>query len=241
MKISLPRPRAVPNLSLVNPQAQPDAAQQALARGDVLFEAGSFATPCRIVSGAVRMDPQGAHHDAVLLALPGDLLGLDALIGLPQSGSARAIVATVIEPLPVMPDLAWRGLLVRSLIAQQNRSAELSLLRTGSAAERVGFLLRVLAGQVQLSGRPAGDAPADPCCELPTLADMAAVTGSAWETVSRVISAMRRCGLLLDAQPDTHGRHVRLAPTMLAKADAFPIGMTRSRVHDGAPAQSAMQ
>lgn len=237
MKTSTPRARAVPSLSLVPPQADPNAPVQMLARGDVLFEAGSFATPCRIVSGAVRMDPQGAHHDAVLLALPGDLLGLDALIGQPQSGSARAIVHTVVAPLPAMPDLAWRGLLVRSLVAQQNRGAELSRLRTGSAAERVGFLLRVLAGQIVHSGDAANTPRPDPVCELPTLADMAGVTGSAWETVSRVISAMRRCGMLQDVQ----ARHVRLGQALLEEAEAFPTGMTRSRVHDGASAQPMVQ
>lgn len=206
-----------------------------LERGDWLFRTGQYATPCRVISGALTLHPEGAPDDALLLALPGDLLGLDALLGQAQQGAARALVFTEVEPLAHLPELAWRGLLVRSLIAQQARGAVLNRLRSGTTPERVRFLLRLLSGRIPLDGQAAQavdhpDTAAE--CDLPTQADIASITDSAPETVCRVLSAMRRGGLLRGAGP----RRVRLTDALLRDEEVLPKGMTRSRVRPVAAA-----
>lgn len=88
--------------------------------------------------------------------------------------------------------ISAQDLLVRQLLLGHQRTAEHGRLRFGSAPDRVRALLLMLAAA---DAAPAwvDDAyqspPAQPIrCELPRLSDIAALTGTAPETVSRVIS-----------------------------------------------------
>ena len=65
-------------------------------------------------------------------------------------------------------------------------------------------------------------------CELPRLSDMAALTDIAPETVSRVISSMRRTGMIAREA----GRRVRLSTQLVYVAGEMPRGMTRSRTRE---------
>ena len=182
-----------------------------LPRGAVIQQDGAICRPQMLISGGLRLDPASGSDAAVLLALPGTLVGLEALQGRPAVSRARAIVASVLAPVPVLDDGAWRDLLLRGLVTQQERAADLAGLRSGSAPERLRRLLLLLSVD---SRGGAGLSPwrsATPSCELPTLADMAALTDTTEETLSRVISAMRRRGDLVR----DHGRRVRLDPQLL--------------------------
>ena len=209
----------------------PSPAHERHARGKLIFRPGRFITPFLVVDGAVRIDHPASDDSTVLLALPGDLLGLEQLQGRPQSTFGRAIVETIIAPLGPMPDALWRELLVNRLIVRQEHAAQLGRLRHGPAPERVRALLLLLAGRATY-GPFKSNAPLPQHdlmgCELPRLSDMAALTDTAPETVSRVISSMRRTGLVIREA----GRRVRLSPNLVYVAGEMPRGMTRSRVRD---------
>jgi CRP-like cAMP-binding protein len=182
-----------------------------LPRGEVVHQAGETCRPLMLISGGLRLDPAQGSDGPVLLALPGTLIGLEGLQGRPALSSARAIVSSVLAPVPSLDDSAWRELLLRGLVTQQERAAELAGLRSGSAPERLRRLLLLLSVD---SRGGAGLSPwrsATPSCEMPTLADMSALTDATEETISRVISAMRRKGDLVR----DHGRRVRLDPRLL--------------------------
>ena len=203
------------------------------ARGALIFRPGRFVTPFLIVDGAIRLDHPTADDSTVLLALPGDLLGLEQLHGRPQSTFGRAIVDTIIAPLGPMPDAAWRELLVNRLIVRQEHAAQLGRLRFGPAPERIRALLLLLAGRatygpLRSTQQPTGAEDDRMSCELPRLSDMAALTDIAPETVSRVISSMRRTGMIAREA----GRRVRLSTQLVYVAGEMPRGMTRSRTRE---------
>lgn len=195
--------------------------RETFARGELVFRAGRMQWPFVIVAGAMRLDPPAGDDSDVRLALPGDLLGFEQFCGLPQRASARSIVETVIAPLgPVAGDVL-QALLVRQLVASHRRTAEQARLRFGPAAERIRALLLLLAGGVDGAAVPLA-------CELPRLGDIAALTDTAPETASRVISNLRRGGLIAGGTAEAR-RQVRIGPLMPLQAGEMPTGLTRSR------------
>jgi CRP-like cAMP-binding protein len=216
-------------------RAAASAIEQAehLLRGAAIQPGAEPPVPRMLISGALRLDPVAERAASVLLALPGSLIGLESLRRRPAVYAARAIVACVLAPLPHLDDAAWRDLLMRSLITQQERAAELAELRSGPVPERVRRLL-VLLSQGSRGG--AGLSPwraATPSCEQPTLADIAALTDTAEETVSRVLSAMRRQGdLVRDG-----GRRVRLDPRMFEQG--WTLSAAATYAHRGGTAALA--
>lgn len=195
-------------------------------RGDLVFPSGVSVAPCVIVSGACRIDRSGAEADDLQLALPGDLLGLESLHGWSPRCSVRALVDTVVTPLRRMSDAEWRELLLNALLRRQSQGCSLARVRAGMATERVRRVLLLLAGvadhvtPADIVGRGLPD------CELPSLQDLSVLTAIAPETVSRVMSSLRRAGLIGDAGP----RRVRLDAGLLLAAGELPGGKTRSRV-----------
>jgi CRP-like cAMP-binding protein len=198
-------------------------ARETFPRGELVFRAGRMQWPFVIVAGAMRLDPPAGDDSDVRLALPGDLLGFEQFGGLPQRASARSIVETVIAPLGPVSGEMLQTLLVRQLIASHRRTAEQARLRFGPAAERIRALLLLLAPSDRGSAEDVRQ------CELPRLSDIAALTDTAPETASRVLSSLRRGGLIT-AGSDEVQRSVRIGPLMSLRAGEMPTGMTRSRV-----------
>ncbi|ACB34264.1 putative transcriptional regulator, Crp/Fnr family [Leptothrix cholodnii SP-6] len=198
-------------------------------RGEQVLRAGGSAVPCVLISGALRIDRPGSGPENLQLAWPGDLVGLEALHGWSPTCDVRALVDSEIAPLRRMSDTEWRDVLLNALLRRQSQGASLGKVRAGSASERVRRLLLMLAGVDEgATASRAGDTQEPIVCELPSLADMSAVTMTASETVSRVVSSLRRSGLLAD-----HGhRRVRLASGLLLEGGELPVGMTRSRIRD---------
>jgi CRP-like cAMP-binding protein len=195
------------------------------ARGEQVFRAAATVTPCLIVSGALRIDRPGAEPDDLQLALPGDLIGLEALHGWAPACHVRAVIDSVITPLRRMSDPEWRDVLLNALLRRQAQGTCLARLRAGNASERVRRLLLRLGG-VGDEGQPtATDRDAPILCDLPSLSDMSAITACAPETVSRVMSSLRRAGLITDVGT----RQVQLANGLMHGAGELPGGMTRSR------------
>lgn len=193
--------------------------------GETVYHAG-LPSHCawQVVSGTVRLDqPMDPRTRFVQITLAGELLGTEAWLQLPHLHTALALTDCCLRPLAAPePDALplWLG---HALCQQAQRTSDMVSLRTGSAPERVRRLLLLLSpGPGVNPERGASDHA------LPRIKDMAAITDVAPETVSRVLSSLRRSQVL-------HARHTRSArfdPAQLAGC-SLPPGMTRSDA--GAP------
>lgn len=220
----------LPHLALRNHTIEPDRLPsmppvcREYARGAWVFRAGTMLMPSVVVSGALRINQPGDDPDHLQLALPGDLIGLEALHAWTLGCDVYAVVDTVIATLRPMSDAQWRETLVNALLRHQSQGTSLGHVRAGSAAQRVCRLLLKLANHGR-GMQDQVDLREPVLCQLPTLVDMAAITSTAAETVSRVISSLRRFRLIED-----QGNHlVRLNPGLLHGSSRLPGGMTRSR------------
>jgi hypothetical protein len=68
-------------------------------------------------------------------------------------------------------------------------------LRTGSAADRIKGLLRLLASADGTSGEETA------ACTVPTLGDIAAIVHAAPETVCRTLASLRQVSFLQESSP----------------------------------------
>ena len=170
----------------------PASALWQLEAGQPLFRAGQAHALWRVVSGVVRLDQ--SHPDSpvlVMLTLPGDLLGFEALAGGCCPFDASALTDVVLQPLvPVNPAQrqAW---LVEAVLQQPQRSHDMARVRTGSVTDRVGELLRLLGHTPQplfASDRGVdGDAVRQ---SLPPLRVLAEVVDAKPETVCRALARL---------------------------------------------------
>ena len=199
---------------------RPTATTRTLLPGEIFDDlTGPLGQGWRLAHGALRMDSQGAQALPAQLALAGDLLGAEGLAGRPCPYRVRALVPTLLQALEA-PDSAAAGLQrLGQLLAQQwRRAVDMTRLRTGGVPERVQLLLRLL--DIHEDGTTASS----PGLALPRLRDMAAVVDSTPESVSRVITNLRRLHLL--DGPAAPGQPPRAA---IAAAGRLPAGMTSSR------------
>lgn len=155
-----------------------------LAPQQTVFEVGGRGGPWRVERGLVRLDRIGRDGPLlVMLAEPGDWLGLDALAGQTHGWRATAITpVTVRGPLQPVHD------------GERARWLTEALLRTGSVRQRLASLLRLLARPDVLgdAGGPAGLRG-----RLPPLRVLAELVDAKHETVCRVL------GELLPREPQT--------------------------------------
>lgn len=162
-----------------------------------IFQAGESGQVWRVRRGAVRLDRgNGSARLAVQLALPGDLIGVEALCGQAYQFSAEAFPDCEIEPV-TLADLSSaeaavaREMLLRQvLLQQQARSHDMATLRTGSVMQRLVHLLRLLGlpwqGKQTVTGLQA-DAVR---LALPTLREMAELVDAKTETVCRALAQL---------------------------------------------------
>lgn len=153
-------------------------------RGESIHTSGDPGQAWRVVSGAVRLDASGPDGPMFAsLALPGDVIGAEALVGGRYAFGARALTPSVLTPWKV-PKTSLLGLFAST----QRRAAEVLALRGGRAADRVARLLRLLEGN--------GASTTGNHIEMPRLRDVADITDLTIETVSRVtILPARAAGL----------------------------------------------
>lgn len=210
-------PRLVPTAPVWMPRRQ-------YSRDRWVSRVGGQAVPSRVISGAVRIDGPGDEPDSMQIAWSGDLIGLEALYPSTPTCDVRALVGTVIEPLGPMTDTQWRALLLNALLQRRSPGTSLGRLRIGRVGCRLRRMLLLLAGH-DLNREPV-DPSAPILCELPRLIDMATIAATSIESVSRVVSNLRRAGLI-----EKYGDHrVRLDASLLQGDAELPEGMTRSRV-----------
>ncbi len=158
--------------------------------GDALFT---------VRSGLVKLVQYlpGGGRRIVRLALPGDVLGLEALLG--ETYQHDAVVAfesrvcrlpaALIQRLSGADPRLHGELLRRWQRALSEADAWLTELSTGPARQRVARLLLRLS-----------DSSGEGCCPLFGREDMAAMLAITTETASRTVAGLKRAGLLVDGR-----------------------------------------
>ncbi len=168
-----------------------------------------------LTAGALRLDPVDEPGRPALLALPGDLLGLEASLKGRCPYRVRALVPSSLQGLTAADDPEQACSRVRLLLEQQwRRAVQMTGLRTGGVPDRVRHLLLLLSA--------CGGADGDVL--LPRLRDLADTIDSTPESVSRVITNLRRLQLFTGASYE-RPHH----PDAALAAAALPAGMTCSR------------
>ena len=157
----------------------------------------------RLQSGALRMHEEDASGQTTLVgvALPGDLVGVESLVGENPTNTLRALTASRLQCVTMGTQRELPGLLTQALQQSRRQCRDNMRLRFGPVAERIKCLLLMLSETPLADGREAA-ADVKPC-PLPSLRDMAAVVDSAPETVSRVIGSLRRLDVLHDRKPSS--------------------------------------
>ena len=172
--------------------AHGDRASRALncSAGETIYRTGSTGIAWRVISGSVRLDrqtPEGEDSFASL-AIKGDIIGAETMLFESYSFTATALSDCALIRWPEGEGAPASDLL-KTLTQAERRASEVIALRCGQAAERVRRLVMLLAA-------PGGDNAAQIHVTLPPRQDMADITALTLETVSRMVSGLRRAGVL---------------------------------------------
>lgn len=127
------------------------------------------------------------------LALPGDIIGSEAMLFGTYAFAASALTECELSPWPEGAASARSGSLLRSLATAQRRAADLVALRGGEAVRRVIGLIRIMANSNDDAAQHV---------VLPTRQDIADITALRLETVSRIIKRLERDGMLQPVRID---------------------------------------
>ena len=175
--------------------------EQRFGRSAVLYHAGDEPENLfTIRDGLVKLVqylPDGTQR-IVRLPKRGDVVGLEALLGIPyqhdavvlESALVCRISVDVIKRLERQVPRLGQQLLERWQRALTETDSWLTELATGSTQVRVARLLIHLVA----------DDP-DGLCYLPPRDDIAAIIGTATETASRVVAELRRSGVIVETAP----------------------------------------
>lgn len=184
--------------------------------GEALYQAGQDGLAWRVRHGVIRLDTALANGETAFasLAIAGDIVGCETLLFGAYTFSASALTQCALSPWPEGETAAAGESLLASLANAQRRAADLVALRGGQAAARVTGLIRLLcdnAGQVV----------------LPTRQDIADITDLRFETISRIIKALERSGVLATQRVD--GVHATRAYAVnLAALSTLGLGIGNS-------------
>ena len=156
-----------------------------------LFKAGEMGPLWRVVAGTARLDREnGSSRLPVQLALPGDLIGIEALCDQPYQFTASAFTDCRLEPVVVPGELERQALLRQALFQQQLRSHDMATLRTGSVLSRLASLLRLM-GLPWQGAHGVDEARADALrAALPALRELAQMVDAKAETVCRTLAQL---------------------------------------------------
>ena len=151
----------------------------------------------RLVSGALRLHNAhpGNAEALVSLALPGDLVGVERLAGLPVPMQGLAILPAQLAEVPV--DAGELAAVVKSAyMCALQRSADMVALRGGTVPNRVRHLLLLIAESQRGDSGTVG-------ITLPSLRDISDIINATRETVSRVLGGLKKLDLLHDRKAQT--------------------------------------
>jgi Cyclic nucleotide-binding domain len=164
---------------------------RARAGQDGLFKAGERGPLWRVVEGTARLDREnGSSRLPVQLALPGDLIGIEALCDQPYQFTASAFTDCKLEPVSVASEPERHALLRQALFQQQVRSHDMATLRTGSVLSRLANLLRLM-GLPWQGAQAVDETRADALrAALPALRELAQIVDAKSETVCRALAQL---------------------------------------------------
>jgi CRP-like cAMP-binding protein len=139
-----------------------------------------------VTQGVFKLEREGLEGQTLVqLAMPGDLIGVEALCAEPYAFSIVALVAAQAQPLEVSHELARYTTMAQGFLQQQRQTCDMHRLRTGPIGQRLAHLLTLLGkqadGRVLELDRKA----------LPTLKEMARVIDSTFETVCRELNTLQ--------------------------------------------------
>lgn len=153
--------------------------------GKGLWRSGDAGRAWRVRQGVVRLDSTTSAGHSVFgsLAIAGDIVGCETLLFGAYTFNATALTQCELSPWPEGDAATASASLLESLAKAQRRAADLVALRGGQAVDRVLGLVRLLADG---AGRVV----------LPARQDIADITDLRFETISRIIKALERAGVL---------------------------------------------
>lgn len=163
----------------------------AYASNQSIFLCGELGPVWRVTEGVVRLDRgSGPIRQPVHLALPGDLIGSEALCGQPYQLSASAFTNCRLQAVRSPADATSEPLLRQALLQHLDRSQDMAQLRTGSVLQRVTHLLGLMG--LDRAVREAGRVgQADSVRQaLPKLREMALLVDAKTETVCRALAQL---------------------------------------------------
>lgn len=198
---SLPSPIVIPQ------SHRPSAtARRTVLRGEAAIETGQRAGLWRMERGVCLIErPTRDGRDVVALALPGDLIGVESLLGEAAAFGATALLDATVYGCDLAGESDLARVLGHAVRQQQRQSLEMAELRSGPVVERLQHLLRLLS-RPYVRRETLLDRK-----ELPTLRDIAQIVNSAPETVCRELNR------LVPARPRAP-RNASPAPWMTAPA-----------------------
>lgn len=197
------------------------------AAQEPLFKAGTTGALWRVLEGTVRLDREnGPSRLPVLIALPGDLVGIEALCGQPYQFTARAFTDCWLQPVPLNNESEREALQRHALLQQQMRTNDMAMLRTGNVLSRLASLLSLLG--LPWQGAQADDASRADALRsaLPALRELAQMVDAKAETVCRGLAQLlpprRRKGGPARVHPVPSAVPLAIAPRM-SPAVAFVL------------------
>ena len=163
---------------------------KSVVAGEQIYTAGASGIAWRITRGVVRLDRVGPEELSFAgLGLKDDLIGVESLLLGKYSFAARALNDCYLLPWLPSSENPSSDTLARIFLAIERRAADAMALRSGEAFDRMRRLFRLLA-----------DEQADRTTlriAIPSLKDMAGMTGLTVETASRAISHFVKSGMLI--------------------------------------------
>ena len=161
------------------------APQRVLQSGQILVESGERAPVWRVLSGVLRLERPSANGQLLVqLALPGDLVGVEALCAQAHAFSASALTECQVEAVDITGELSHYATMAKGFLQQQRQTLDMVRLRSGPIQQRLAYLLTILGKDIEGQVRPVHRE------ELPTLREMAQIVDSAFETVCRELNTL---------------------------------------------------
>lgn len=163
-----------------------------LAPGDVLYHQGARDGLWRVRSGVIRLDQRGRDQSVlVTVALPGDLVGYETLLGQGHSFTASALLSATVRPVTPKDDAQRQSLIVEALLQQPERSHDMARIRTGSVASRLTAALSLMGIMPQGGLTTLSETDGDRLRQrLPTLRELSELVDANPETICRALATL---------------------------------------------------